>query len=153
MGELNSHQEAAAAAVELSHLSRRPAAITAVLCGIMTMLALTASIYTAIKTPTVHEVPYYIDHQFIRTESKGFYLLIFPLFSIFVFAAVASIALRWNEFRRKAAERETFWKQNFEGMGRLDVVILVKVACTFFTLFQVILCFAAFYRCYTLLLG
>ncbi len=127
------------------------AAIAAIVCGLLTIIGIAASIYAFVKTPEIDFMPIYIGDQIVRTGSKSVYLSVFPLFSIFVFAVMTYVALTWDDFIYDATERAKFWQEKIAVMRLMDVVTLVRVSCAGFSAFQVIFFLSTLYRCYAVL--
>jgi hypothetical protein len=136
---------------QTSHLSRTPATIAAIICGIMAAVGIAAAIYADINTPEIHDVQIYNENHVLRTESKGLYLFAPIVFLVLLFVILAYYALRWSRFARRSEAIEKFYKARFEILKVINLSVLFKIVFASFCVFQAGALLQALYRCGTLL--
>jgi hypothetical protein len=118
---------------KLTALSRTPVVIGAVVCGLTTLIGISASLYTHLNTPGLEQVPIYIDGKIIRTESKLIFLWVYPIFQILAFLVLLACgSLGWSIFSHRLRADEEYYRVRMGWSQQLDVQSLLEGVCAAF---------------------
>lgn len=132
-------------------LSLKPVIACAIVCGVMTVLAVGASTFAYFNSPGVHTVTSYVNSNGQRTESKELYLFVLPFFQALIFLIPVCAILRWDTLAGKSVERLRYYQAHMNLFRSLELPFLFKVTAFGFCIIAGVNLLVSLYRVTTLM--